>query len=71
MEVATEEGIDDRAENSTKTEYENLSGVGILSGKTEGSRVLVVNLMDVLVEGTPMKSLVGYDVLSASYPMTQ
>jgi hypothetical protein len=41
---------DDRATDSTETKNHDLDGRGILSSKTERSRVLVVNLVDVLIE---------------------
>ena len=41
---------DDRATDSTETENHDFDGRGILSSKTERSRILVVNLVNVLVE---------------------
>lgn len=58
VQVAAEHGVQDGADNRAGAEDEDLCGVGVLSGETERCRVLVVDLVDVLVEGSPVKSLV-------------
>lgn len=54
-EVAVEDGTSDR----TSAEDEHLSRVGIFCSKTKRSRVLVVNLVNMSVQYSPMKGLVG------------
>ena len=60
MQVTAEHSVEDRPEDGTGTQDEDLSGVSILGSKTEGSRILVVDLVDVLVQRSPVKSLVGW-----------
>ena len=61
MQVTAEHSVEDRPEDGTGAQDEDLSRVSILGSKTEGSRVLVVNLVDVLVERSPVKSTVSCD----------
>lgn len=58
VQVATEHGVQDGANNRAGAEDEDLCRVGVLSGETERCRVLVVDFVNVLVEGSPVKSLV-------------
>ena len=57
-----EHSVDDRAENGTCTEDEDLRRMSVFSSETEGSGVLVVDLVDVLVERAPVKSTVSCDL---------
>jgi len=59
VEVAAEPAVQKRSGEGSSAENEDLCRVCVLGSKTEGSRVLVVNLVDMFVEGTPMKSLVS------------
>ena len=61
VEVTSDSTVEDGASEGTGSENEDLSGVGVFGSKTEGSRVLVVNLVDVLVERAPVKSTVSCD----------
>ena len=60
MEVTGDSAVEDRTDDRSGAEDEDFSGVGVFCSKTKRSRIFVVNFMDVLVEATPMKSLVGY-----------
>ena len=62
VEVTSDSTVEDGASEGTGSENEDLSGVGVFGSKTEGSRVLVVNLVDVLVERSPVKSTVSCDL---------
>jgi hypothetical protein len=53
--VAVKQGSSDRA----RAKDEDFSGVSVLGGKTERRRILVVDFVDVLVESTSVKGLVG------------
>ena len=59
VQVAAEHAVEDGAEDSARAENEYLCGVRVLCRETEGRRVLVVNLVDVLVQDTGVKRLVG------------
>ena len=59
VEVAAEGAVEERAGDRTGTEDKDLCRVSVLRSETEGRRVLVVDLVDVLVEGAPVKCLVG------------
>ena len=50
---------EDRRADSTETENHDFDRRSILRGQTKGSRVLVVNLVDVFVQRTPMQSAMG------------
>ena len=56
----TERAVQQRSCNRARAEDHDLRRVGILRSETKRRRVLVVNLVDVLVEGAPVKCLVGY-----------
>ncbi len=60
VEVTAEHSVEDRAEDGTSAQDKHLSGMRVLSSKTKGRRVLMVDLVYVLVERSPVKSLVGY-----------
>ena len=62
VEVTTDSAVKDGASEGTGSEDEDLSGMGVFGSKTEGSRVLVMNLVDVLVERAPVKSTVSCDL---------
>jgi len=57
-EVAVDEGSEDRA----STKDEDLCRVCVLGGETEGCGVLVMDLVDVAVEGAVVERLVGNEV---------
>ena len=59
VEVLSEVAVDERAEDGASSKDENLSGVSVLSGQTEGRRVLVVDFVNVLVQDTSVQGLVG------------
>lgn len=48
----------DRASDSAKTEDHDFDGRGVFGGHTERSRVLMVDLVDVLIERTPVQGAV-------------
>ncbi len=60
VEVATEPAVEQRSGEGSGAKDEDFSGVSVLGGQTERSRVLVVDLVNVLVERTPVKSLMSY-----------
>lgn len=60
VEVTEEIAVQQGSSNRARSENEDFSGVSVLSGETEGCRVLVVDLVDVLVKRSPMQSLVRY-----------
>lgn len=59
VEVAGEVAIEDGTSNRTGAKDEHLSRVGILCSKTERSRILVVDLVNISVHWSPMKRLVS------------
>jgi len=59
MEVASEIAVKDGARKCTGAQDKHLGWMGILSSKTERSGVLVVKLVDMFVQWSPMKSLVS------------
>jgi hypothetical protein len=64
VEVLGEVAVDEGAENGACAEDENLSGMGVFSGKTEGRRVLVMDLVDVSVQRAVVEGLVGCKFIS-------
>ena len=60
VEVASAKDVEDRTSDRPSTEDEDFSWVGVLGGKAEGSRILVMNFVDVLVHGTPVEKLMSY-----------
>ena len=58
MEVPGEVAIKQRAANRSRSEDHDLCGVRVLRSKTERRAVLVVDLVDVLVEGAVVQDLV-------------
>jgi len=59
VEVLGKEAVEEGASEGAGSKNEDLGGVSVFSSKTEGSGVLVVDLVDMLVEGTVMESLVS------------
>lgn len=59
MEVAREVAPEQGTGNSSSAEDHDFSWVSVLCGKTEGCRVLVVDLVNVLVEHGGMEKTVG------------
>lgn len=59
VEVTSAKDVENRASDRPSTENEDFGWMGVLSSKAEGSRIFVVNFMDVLVHGTPMEELMG------------
>ena len=75
VEVPREVAIEKRTHNCARSQNHNLSRVGILCSKTEGCRVLVVDLVNVLVQDTLVEHLVGcgkgrQDLIRAKARMT-
>ena len=66
VQAASEEAVDQGAEDGSSTQDEHLSRMRVLGSQTERSGVLVVNLVDVLVENTGVESLVGYGIPNLS-----
>jgi hypothetical protein len=60
VEVSSAEDVKNRTSYRSGTEDEDLSGVGVLGSQAEGSRVFVVNFVNMLVHGTPVEGLMGY-----------
>lgn len=50
MQALREEAVDQRAKDGTGAEDEDFSRVGVLGRETEGGRVFMVDLVDVLVQ---------------------
>jgi hypothetical protein len=59
VKVASANDVEDWTSDRSSAEDEDLGWVGIFSGKAEGSRVFVVNFVDVLVHGTPVEELMS------------
>jgi hypothetical protein len=59
VEITSECSIEDGAGDGASSKNEDFGRVCIFSSKTEGCRVLVVELVDMLVEDTSMERLVG------------
>lgn len=59
MKILGDAGVHNGCANGSKTKKEHLNRRGIFSSQTEGSRVLVVNLVDCLVERSPVERTVG------------
>lgn len=66
VKIATESAVEDGTSKGTGSEDEDFSGMSVLSSETEWRRVLVVNLVDVLVQGTPVKRTVSCNFMLAS-----
>lgn len=66
VKVAGAKDIENRTSDRPSTEDEDFSWMGVLSSKSEGSRVLVVNFVDVLVHGAPVEELVGFQTRRVS-----
>jgi len=62
VEVASAEDVENRTSDRCSTKDEDFSWMGVLSGEAEGSRVFVVNLVDVFVHGTPVEELMTEEV---------
>ena len=58
MQVASEEAVEEGSTDGTHSQDEDFERVCVLSRKTEGRRVLVVNLVNVLVQRSIVKCLV-------------
>ena len=69
VQVTAECAVEEGTRECASSEDEDLSGMRVLSSKTEGGGVLVVNLVDVLVQRTPVQSLVscGWIVRKSSF----
>ena len=59
VEVAGAKDVEDRTSDRPSTEDEDFSWMGVLGGKAEGSRVFMVDFVDVFVHGTPVEELMG------------
>lgn len=60
VEVAAESAVEDGTSEGTGSENKDLSRMSVLGSETERSRVLVVDLMNVLVKRTPVEGTVSY-----------
>jgi len=58
VKVASANDVEDRTSDCSSTKDEDFSWMGVFGSKAEGSRVFVVNFVDVLVHRTPVKELV-------------
>lgn len=58
VEIAEEVAVEKRAGEGAGAEDEDLCGVGVLGGKAERRRVLVVDFVNVLVQRAEVKGLV-------------
>ena len=59
VEVAGANDVENRTSDRSSTKDEDFSWMSVFGSKAERSRVFVVNFVDVLVHGTPVKELVG------------
>lgn len=59
MEVVRYGAEKDRGPNCSKSEDEDFRWMGVFCSKTEWSGILMVDFMDVFVEGTPMQTSMG------------
>jgi len=62
VKVAGTKDVENWTSDCSSTEDEDFSWVGVLGRKTEGSRVFVMNFMDVLVHRAPVEELMGEEV---------
>jgi len=62
VKVSGAKDVENRTGDRPSTEDEDFSWMGVLSSKSEGSRVLVVNFVDVFVHGTPVEGLMGEEM---------
>jgi hypothetical protein len=60
VEVSREITVQQRARDGACSKDHDLGGVGVFSGKAEGCRVLVMDLVDVLVQNSGVEHLVGF-----------
>ena len=60
VEVPGTKDVKNRTGDRSSTENEDLSRMSVLSSKAEGSRVFVVNFVNVLIHGTPVEELMGW-----------
>ena len=59
MEVACKVTVKHGSSDRASAENEHLGGVGVLGSKTKRCRILVVELVNIFVQYSPMKRLVG------------
>lgn len=59
VQISGEGAPDDGGSHRTEAENHDLNGRSVFSGQTEGCGVLVVDLVNGLVEGTPVEGTVG------------
>lgn len=59
VEVLSKVAVKKRSRDRAGSKDGNFSGVGVLRSKAKRSRILVVNLVDVLVQETGVESLVS------------
>jgi len=60
VEVAGANDVENRTSDRSSPKDEDFSWMGVFGGEAEGSRVFVVNFVDVLVHGTPVEEPVGF-----------
>lgn len=59
MKILSEKAVEERTRDGSLSENEDFERVGILGGKTDRGRKLVVKLVNVLVERSPVETSVG------------
>lgn len=59
VQVVTEHAVEDGTKDRASTEDKDFSWVSVFCSQTERSGVLVMNLVDVFVEWSPVQCLVG------------
>lgn len=59
VEVTGAEDVKNGAGDRSSTENKDFSRMGVLRSEAEGGRVLVMNFVNVLIHGTPMKESMG------------
>ena len=59
MKILSEKAVEERTRDSSLGENEDFERVGVLGGETDRGRKLVVKLVNVLVERSPVETSVG------------
>jgi hypothetical protein len=59
VEIPGEVAIQERASDGTSAENHDFSGMSVFCGETEGSRVFVVNFVNVFIQRSTVQCLVG------------
>jgi hypothetical protein len=59
VKILSEKAVEERTRDGSLSENEDFKRVGVLGGKTDRGRELVVEFMNVLVERSPVKASMG------------